>query len=191
MPRLYHRNPVGVTAEGYEGFIDAAYHGRSDGRAGHASLRLLCFGSTTVPAGDGVRALGDGGRYATFERDDGKEKPRRSDRVRPGPGNVYEFVNEKGVATPVTFHPLAGDEHIAQVRLEGGAGYGYVLARVASPKEIVIVPAECSKQDAAKMQALGVVPRNQFECRIDKVGDPVAFFVGLKRSAPVSRMVRE
>ena len=74
---------------------------------------------------------------------------------------------------------------------EGDAGYGYVLARVISPNEVVIVPAECNKQDVARMAALGVVPRNQFECRIDKVADPVAFFVGLKRSAPVSRMVRE
>ena len=41
------------------------------------------------------------------------------------------------------------------------------------------------------MAALGVVQRNQFECRIDKVADPVAFFVGLKRSEPVARMVRE
>ena len=41
------------------------------------------------------------------------------------------------------------------------------------------------------MSSLGVVQRNQFECRIDKVADPVAFFVGLKRSEPVARMVRE
>ena len=41
------------------------------------------------------------------------------------------------------------------------------------------------------MATLGVVPRNQYECRIDKVADPVAFFVGLRRSEPVSRMARE
>ena len=152
-----------------------------------------CFASDQplFSAETAVLALGDGGTYATFERDDGKEKPGDPLTVRPGPGNVYEFINQKGVATPVSFHPLAGDEHIAQVKLNGDAGYGYVLARVASAKDVVIVPAECSKQDEARMQALGVVRRNQFECRIDKVGDPIAFFVGLKRSEPVSRMVRE
>jgi hypothetical protein len=152
-----------------------------------------CFASDQplFSAETAVLALGDGGRYATFELDDGKEKPSDPLTVRPGPGNVYEFVNEKGAATPVTFHPLAGDEHVAQVKLEGDAGYGYVLVRLASPKETVVVPVECNKQDAARMQALGVVRRDQFECRIDKVGDAAAFFLGLKRSEPTSRMVRE
>jgi hypothetical protein len=110
-----------------------------------------------------VRALDDGGRYATFEQDQGKEKPS---------------------------HPLPNGEHVAQVKLEGNSGYGYVLARV-SGKDVLVVPAECNRQDAAKMAVLGVVQRTQFECRIDNVADPVTFFVGLKRSEPVSRMARE
>jgi hypothetical protein len=137
-----------------------------------------------------VRALGDGGRYATFEQDQGREKPNDPIEVRTRPGNVYDFVNEKGHATPVTFHALPNGEHVAQVRLEGNSGYGYVLTRVTS-KDVVIVPAECGRQDNAKMVALGVVQRNRYECRIDNVADPVAFFVGLERSAPVSRMARE
>ena len=137
-----------------------------------------------------VRALGDGGKYATFEQYQGKEKPSDPIEVRARPGNVYDFINQKGHATPVTFHALPNGEHVAQVRLEGDSGYGYVLARV-TPKDVLIVPAECNKQDAAKMAALGAVPRNQYECRIDKVADPVAFFVGLKRSEPVSRMAKE
>jgi hypothetical protein len=135
-------------------------------------------------------ALGNGGRYATFEQEAGKEKPSDPLEVRARAGNVYDFVNEKGHATPVTFHALPNGEHVAQIRLEGSSGYGYVLARVAG-KDVLIVPAECNKQDGAMMTALGVVQRNQYECRIDKVADPVAFFVGLKRSEPVSRMVRE
>lgn len=138
-----------------------------------------------------VRMLGDGGKYATFEQDQGKENPSDPLEVRPLPGNAYDFINEKGDGTPVTFHALPNGEHVAQVRLKGDAAYGYVLARVVSPTEVVIVPAECNKQDNTKMAALGVVQRNQFECRIDQVADPVAFFVGLKRSAPVSRMVRQ
>jgi hypothetical protein len=152
-----------------------------------------CFASDQplFSAETAVLALGDGGRYATFERDDGKEAPSDPLTVRPGAGNVYQFINEKGAATAVTFHPLAGEEHVAQVKLEGDAGYGYVLVRVASPMEAVVVPAECNKQDPARMQAFGVVQRNQFECRIDKVADPLGFFAGLKRSPSVSRMVRE
>ena len=137
-----------------------------------------------------VRVLGDGGKYATFEQDQGKENPSDPIEVRPLPGNAYDFINEKGDGTPVTFHALPNGEHVAQVKLKGDAAYGYVLARVTG-NDVLIVPAECNKQDSARMAALGVVQRNQFECRIDTVADPVAFFVGLKRSAPVSRMVRE
>lgn len=137
-----------------------------------------------------VRALGDGGKYATFEQVDGKDRPSDPLVVRPRPGNGYDFVNEKGAVTPATFHPLPGGEHVAQLKLEGDQGYGYILFRIAG-KEAIVIPAECNKQDAAKMAALGVVQRNQFECRIDKVTDPVAFFVGLTRSEPVARMVRE
>lgn len=137
-----------------------------------------------------VRALGDGGRYATFERDQGKEKPSDPTVVRPRADGGYDFINEKGAATPVTFHPVAGGMHVAQVRLEGNQGYGYVIARVSGP-EVIVIPAECAKQDKAKMEALGVEQRNQYECRIDRVADPAAFFAGLNFTPPVSRMVRE
>jgi len=158
-----------------------------------SALLSGCFASDKplFSAETAVLALGDGGRYATFEFDDGKEKASDPMTVRPGPGNVYEFIDHKGTVTAVSFHPLAGDEHVAQVKLEGDAGYGYVLARIPSPNEIVASPAECHKQDEAKMTALGVVRVNQYECRIDKVADVAAFFLGLKRSEPVSHMVRE
>lgn len=137
-----------------------------------------------------VSALGDGGRYVTFERVDGRDKSSDPIVVRPGAGGSYDFINEKGHATPVTFHPIAGGMHVVQVRLEGSQGYGYVVARV-SGNEVVIIPAECARQDKAKIDALGVVERNQYECRIDRVADPAAFFAGLSFTPPVSRMVRE
>ena len=157
-----------------------------------ATLLSGCFASDRpmFAPDTGVRVLGDGGQYATFEQDQGKEKPGDPIEVRARAGNVYDFVNQKGHATPVTSHALPNGEHVAQVKLEGSSGYGYVLARVTA-KDVLIVPAECNKQDGAKMTALGVVQRNQYECRIDKVADPVAFFVGLRRSEPVSRMARE
>ena len=157
-----------------------------------SALLSGCFASDRpmFSAASAIPALGDGGRYVTFEVDAGKEKPSDPIAVRPGPANVYDFINEKGHATPVTFHPIAGGLHVAQVRLEGGQGYGYVVARVAG-NDVVIMPAECARQDKAKMDALGVVQVNQYECRIDKVADPAAFFAGLSFSPPVSRMVRQ
>jgi len=158
-----------------------------------STLLSGCFASERplFSSESAVLALGGGGKYATFEQDGAKEKPSDPIEVRAGPSNVYEFVNEKGVVTPVTFHQLAGDEHVAQIKLQGDRGYGYVLVRTADGRELIVIPAECDKQDEAMMAALGVVRRNQFECRIDKVADPAAFFKGLKRSDPVSRMVRE
>ena len=157
-----------------------------------AALLSGCFASDRpmFSSASAVPALGDGGRYATFERDQGREKPSDPIVVRPGAGGGYEFVNEKGHATPGTFHPIAGGMHVLQVRLESNQGYGYIVARIAG-NEMVVIPAECAKQDKVKMDALGVEQRNQFECRIDKVADPAAFFAGLAFTPPVARMVRE
>jgi hypothetical protein len=137
-----------------------------------------------------VLALGEGGRYATFELIDGKEKPSDPIEVTAGPNNVYRFINQKGATNLVTFHPLSGDDHIAQVKLGGDSGYGYVIARLTG-NGLCVIPTECDKQDAAKLAALGVVRRGQHECRIDQVADPAAFFAALERSESISRMVRE
>jgi hypothetical protein len=157
-----------------------------------AALLSGCFASDRPmfsPA-SAVPALGGGGRYATFEVDQGREKPSDPIAVRLGAAGAYDFINEKGHATPVTFHPIAGGLHVAQVKLDGDQGYGYLVVRV-SGNGMLVIPAECARQDKAKMEALGVVQRNQYECRIDKVADPAAFFAGLAFSSPVSRMARE
>jgi hypothetical protein len=137
-----------------------------------------------------VPVLGDGGRYATFERDEGKEKPSDPLVVRRRADGGYDFIDEKGTTTPVTFHAIPGGLHVAQVKLDGEQGYGYVLTRV-TDRELVVIPAECDKQEKARMQALGVEEHSRFECRIDKISDPAAFFAALKTGEPVSRMVRE
>ena len=41
------------------------------------------------------------------------------------------------------------------------------------------------------LAAARVEIRGQYECFIDNVADPAAFFAGLKRSDPPSRMLRE
>jgi hypothetical protein len=157
-----------------------------------AGLLSGCFGSDRpmFPATSAVRALGEGGRYATFEVTDGKEKSSDPLVVRPRDDGGYDFVNEKGASNPVTFHPIAGGLHVAQVKLEGDQGYGYVVTRIVA-NGMTVIPAECDRQDGKTIDALGVVRRNQYECRIDNVADPAAFFAGLTFSPPVSRMVRE
>jgi hypothetical protein len=50
---------------------------------------------------------------------------------------------------------------------------------------------ECDKQDKTMLAILGVEIRGQYECFIDNVANPAAFFAGLRRSDPASRMVRE
>jgi hypothetical protein len=151
-----------------------------------------CFASERpmFPQSSAVPALGDGGRYAAFEQIDGKDKPTESMTVRPRSDAGYDFINEKGATTPVTFHVIPGGLHVAQVKLEGNQGYGYVLFRI-SRNEALVIPAECDKQDQAKLVALGVEIRNKFECHIDKIADPVAFFAGLQTGASISKLVKE
>jgi len=137
-----------------------------------------------------VRVLGDGGKYATFEQVDGKEQPGDPIEIRPREANAYDFVNQNGAANRVTFHPLPDGRYVAQTKLDADQGYGYVIARIDGP-QIVPLPIDCDKQDQARMASLGVVRRSQYECRIDAVKDPTGFFVGLKTTEPVSRMVRQ
>jgi major membrane immunogen (membrane-anchored lipoprotein) len=157
-----------------------------------SSLLTGCFASDKpmFAPDSGVRALGDGGKYAAFEISDGKESPTDPMSARRIGGNIYEFIDEKGVATHVTFHALPNGEYVAQAELEDNKGYGYLVLR-GGEKEVVVTPIECNKQDAAKMTELGVTRRTDYECRIDKVADPIAFFSSLKRSLPVSRLVRQ
>lgn len=135
-----------------------------------------------------VRAVGDGGKYATFEQVDGKEKSSDPIEIRPRGANAYDFIDEKGVTTPVTFHALPDGRYVGQAKLEDDKGYGYLLVRL-DGRQIIVTPIECNKQDDARMASLGVVRRTDYECRVDAVADPVAFFGGLKASDPVSRMV--
>jgi hypothetical protein len=151
-----------------------------------------CFASQKpmFPQASAVPALGDGGSYATYEQVDGKDKQAESITVRKRADGGYDFINNKGATNPVSFHPIAGGLHVAQVTLEGDSGYGYALFRVAG-NEAFVVPAECDKQDQARMVALGVEIRGRYECRIDRVVDPAAFFSGLKLGEPISKMVRQ
>ena len=160
-----------------------------------ATLLSGCFGSERpmFRARERGAAL-EPGRYGLFEQYGDQSKPSEYMEIRQR-GSVYDFVNEKGAVNPVSFHPIAGGMHVAQV---GGMpqagtdkkGYGYALFRV-NGREALVYVVECDKQDKAMLAAARVEIRGQYECFIDNVADPAAFFAGLKRSDQPSRMVRE
>jgi hypothetical protein len=140
-----------------------------------------------------VRAL-EPGRYGLFEQYGDQTKPSEYMEVQQR-GNVYDFVNEKGAVNPVSFHPIAGGLFVAQVGemprpSSDKKGYGYALFKI-DRREALVYVVECDKQDKAMLASLGVEIRGQYECFIDNVANPAAFFAGLKRSGPPSRMVRE
>jgi hypothetical protein len=142
---------------------------------------------------DGVSAL-EPGRYALFEQYGDQSMPSEYMEIRRR-GSVYDFVNEKGAVNPVSFHVIAGGVLVVQV---GGmprsgtdkTGYGYALFKI-NGREALVYVLECDKQDKAMLEAARVDIRGQYECLIDNVADPAAFFAALKRSDPPSRMVKE
>jgi|GEM_PF-2188943 len=137
----------------------------------------------------------EAGRYALFERYGDQNKPSEYIDVKLRNDGGYDFVNEQGETTPVSFHAIAGEVYVAQAgdvaqKETGKKGYGYALFRI-SGREALVYVSECDKQDKAKLTALGVDIRGQYECFIDRVADPAAFFAGLDRGEMSSRMVRE
>ena len=160
-----------------------------------STLLSGCFGSDRpmFAAESAARAL-EPGRYGLFEQYGDQSKPSEYMDVRLR-GNVYDFINEKGAVNPVSFHPIAGGLFVAQVggmpqRNGDKKGYGYALFKI-DGREALVYVVECDKQDKAMLASAGVEIRSQYECFIDNVANPAAFFAGLKRSDPPSRMVRE
>jgi hypothetical protein len=160
-----------------------------------AALLSGCFASDKpmFAPESGVRAL-EPGRYALFEQYGDPSKPSEYMEIRQR-GSIYDFINEKGAVNPVSFYPIPGGLFVAQV---GGmpragtdkTGYGYALFKI-NGREALVYVVECDKQDKAMLEAARVEIRGQYECFIDNVAEPAAFFARLKRSDPPSRMVRE
>jgi hypothetical protein len=158
-----------------------------------ASLALLLTGCYTssrpkFPPNTAVAALGDGGRYVAYERmSDGSFKREDAFDVRKRADGGYDFVDSKGTVTKVSFHAAGSDRFAVQVVEGDGVHYAVVQVR---GNEALAFATDCSKQDAAKLQAQGVVVR-QLECMIDRVNDPAALFAGLELGEPSSKLVRE
>jgi len=158
-----------------------------------ASLALLlagCFTSSRpkFPLSTAVAALGDGGRYVAYERtSDGSFKREDAFDVRKRADGGYDFTDSKGAVTKLSFHAAGSDRFVVQV-VEGD-GVHYALMQVRG-NEALAFATDCSKQDAAKLRAQGVVVR-RLECMIDRVDDPAALFAGLDLGEPSSKLVRE
>jgi len=160
-----------------------------------ASLLLTgCIFSETpkFPAGSAVAAFGDGGRFQGYDRTDDGHFKKADEAIftvkRRGDGG-YDFIDQKNEVQPISFHPIAGGNFVGQAYESGKSGYDYVVVRVAGNEAFIYFP-DCNKQDQAQLEKLGVAI-GQFECRIDRVADPAAFFASLTLGEPSSKLVRE
>ena len=144
------------------------------------------------PAESAVAAFGDGGRFQGYDRmEDGRYK--KADEAlfvvkRRGDGG-YDFVDEKDKVQPISFFPVAGGNFVGQAPENGTSRYTYVVFRIAGNEAFFYAP-DCDKQDKAQLEKLGVAI-GQFECGIDRVADPAAFFASLTLGEPTSKLVRE
>ena len=153
-----------------------------------------CFFSETpkFPAENAVAAFGDGGRFQGYDRmEDGRYK--KADEAifmvkRRGDGG-YDFIDEKDKVQPISFYPIAGGNFVGQAPENGTSRYTYVVFRIAGNEAFIYVP-DCDKQDKAQLEKLGVAI-GRFECSIDRVTDPAAFFASLALGEPTSKLVRE
>ena len=132
-----------------------------------------------------VAALGDGGRYQTYEMTDSGSYKREERMSVHRRGNIYEFTDARGVSTAVSFYPLAEGRFAGQI-LSGGGDYAYVMMRL-DRGAAYMHAADCDKQDREKLVALGVEFRDR-QCLLDKVTDPQALFAALIFGPPTSKM---
>jgi len=153
-----------------------------------------CFVSETpkFPAANAVAAFGDGGRFQGYDRTESDGYKKADEAIimvkRRGDGG-YDFVDEKDKVTPISFHLIAGGNFVGQALNNAKSGYGYLVFRIAGNEAFIYAP-DCDKQDKAQLEKLGVAI-GQFECRIDRVADPAAFFASLTLGEPSSKLVRE
>jgi hypothetical protein len=144
------------------------------------------------PLADAAAPLGEGGRYAVFERGpDNRYQRQEAVMIKRRPDGAYDFVDEKGETQTVSLHPLGPGLFVAQAKAEkDDPGYGYALLRVSGGEAVVYVP-QCDAQNKAVLAAAGVEVNAQMECILDRVGDAPALFKRLELGEPVSKLVRE
>jgi hypothetical protein len=153
-----------------------------------------CFQSNEpkFPLADAAAPLGEGGRYVVYERGaDDRYQRQEVLVIKRRPDRAYDFIDEKGEAQTVSFHPLGTNLFVAQAKGDKDEpGYGYAVLRLAGGEAVFYVP-QCDAQDKAALAAASVEVNGQLECIVDRVGDPTALFKRLDLGEPVSKLVRE
>jgi len=144
------------------------------------------------PLADAAAPLGEGGRYAVYERGpDNRYERQEALTIKRRGDRAYDFVDEKGETQTVSFHPLGDGLFVAQANAEKDQpGYGYAVLRLTGGEAFIYFP-QCDAQDKAVLTTAGVEVNGQLECVLDRVGDVPALFKRLDLGEPVSKLVRE
>jgi hypothetical protein len=159
--------------------------------AATCTLLAGCFVSERAawPLPSAERALGDGGRYRTFENNGSNYVPGESITLRWLGDGRYELIDEKSQPSFVSFHPIAGNRFAVQLGAAADKGYAYSILRLEG-EEAFIHPIDCEKQDPALLAAHSVERRGR-ECVINNLTDPRALFAKLTLGEPSSKIVPE
>jgi hypothetical protein len=168
-----------------------------------AALSVLlsgCFTSQTpkFPTSSAVPALGDGGRYVIFNRvGKGKFKKDQVLTVKRLPDGAYEFIPDKratGKSRPpqLSFHDIGNGVTVAQAKgpEDNTHPYSYLFLTRKGNELFLDLP-QCDKQNAAVLEANGVVFRDKWECSIEKVADPAKLFAALTPDEPDIKLAPE
>ena len=140
---------------------------------------------------DGVAALGEGGRYQTYERlSDGQYKKDEVIVVKRRTDGGYDWIDEKNEAQRISFHAIANGYHVVQAHEKKNPAYAYAVVRISGNEVQVFVPA-CDAQDKSMLLRLRVTLNREYECMIDRVIDPEEFFASVKLGESTSKLVRE
>jgi hypothetical protein len=149
-----------------------------------------------------LAALGEGGRYVAYERIGNRYKRDEAIQMRRH-GAGYDYINEKGEVTAVTLHPLGKNLFAVQAESDDG-GYLYGRLRMSGATGFIEV-ADCDKQDAKKLAALGIETRVSelakavtgradaatHDCILDGVQDVEKAFSAIDFGAPTSKLTPE
>jgi hypothetical protein len=162
-----------------------------------------CMTSTRplFPAASAVQPPGVGGAYLALRRAGTRYVRDETVELRRQ-GRGYDYVNEKGAATPFTLHRLGRGLYAIQATADGG---GYVYARLALRGAAGFVEvADCGRQDRRMLAALGVVARRSAfaglfgpraaparDCDLDGARDASKVFTTLDFGAPTGKLVRQ
>jgi hypothetical protein len=145
------------------------------------------------PLSGAAAPFGAQARFGLYERGEDRTLARQETLIvtRRSDG-VYDFVNEKGDAVPISLHDIGGGRFVGQSKSEQNRSvtYSYLVFQVSGPEVLIHLP-DCAEQDTALLAQFNVEVRTGDECAIDRVADPAALFAKLRLGEPNSKMVKE